>query len=60
MDLLRFSLLGTGTPTLMLLEGLAFGVFTMVCLVLRCVLLTVRHKMPEISAQRRSSNLTGF
>jgi ABC-2 type transport system permease protein len=31
-DLLRFTLLGTGAPTVMLLEGLAFGVFTLVCL----------------------------
>jgi ABC-2 type transport system permease protein len=31
-DLLRFSLLATGTPTVMLLEGAAFGVFTLVCL----------------------------
>ena len=31
-DLLRFSLLGTGAPTVMLLEGVAFGVFTLVCL----------------------------
>jgi ABC-2 type transport system permease protein len=31
-DLLRFTLLGTGAPTVMLLEGVAFGVFTLVCL----------------------------
>ena len=31
-DLLRFTLLGTGVPTVMLLEGVAFGVFTLVCL----------------------------
>jgi ABC-2 type transport system permease protein len=31
-DLLRFSLLGTGAPTAMLLEAAAFGVFTVVCL----------------------------
>jgi ABC-2 type transport system permease protein len=31
-DLLRFSLLATGTPAVMLLEGAAFGVFTLVCL----------------------------
>jgi ABC-2 type transport system permease protein len=31
-DLLRFSLLGTGAPAVMLLEGLAFGAFTLMCL----------------------------
>jgi ABC-2 type transport system permease protein len=31
-DLLRFGLLGTGTPAVMLLEAVAFGVFTLVCL----------------------------
>jgi ABC-2 type transport system permease protein len=31
-DLLRFSLLGTGAPVVILLEGMAFGVFTLVCL----------------------------
>lgn len=33
-DLLRFSLLGTGAPAVMLLEAVAFGVFTLVCLAL--------------------------
>jgi ABC-2 type transport system permease protein len=33
-DLLRFSLLGTGAPAIMLLEAAAFGVFTLVCLAL--------------------------
>jgi ABC-2 type transport system permease protein len=31
-DLLRFALLGTGTPTVMVLEAIAFGVFILVCL----------------------------
>jgi ABC-2 type transport system permease protein len=31
-DLLRFSLLGTGAPVILLVEGLAFGLFTLVCL----------------------------
>jgi ABC-2 type transport system permease protein len=31
-DLLRFTLLGTGAPTVMLFEGVAFGVFILVCL----------------------------
>jgi ABC-2 type transport system permease protein len=31
-DLLRFTLLGTGVPTVMLLEAVAFGVFTLLCL----------------------------
>src|SRR5262245_45094017 len=31
-DLLRFSLLGSGVPTTMLIEGVAFAVFTVVCL----------------------------
>jgi ABC-2 type transport system permease protein len=31
-DMLRFSLLGTGAPAIILLETLAFGVFTIVCL----------------------------
>lgn len=31
-DLLRYTLLGTGTPAIILLEGLAFGVFTLLCL----------------------------
>lgn len=31
-DLLRYTLLGTGAPAILLLEGLAFGVFTLVCL----------------------------
>jgi ABC-2 type transport system permease protein len=31
-DLLRYTLLGTGAPATILLEGLAFGVFTLVCL----------------------------
>jgi ABC-2 type transport system permease protein len=31
-DLLRYTLLGTGGPAIILLEGLAFGVFTLVCL----------------------------
>ena len=31
-DLLRFSLLGAGVPTVMLLEGVAFVVFALVCL----------------------------
>jgi ABC-2 type transport system permease protein len=31
-DLLRFSLLGTGAPTVMLLEGITFSLFTLVCL----------------------------
>jgi ABC-2 type transport system permease protein len=33
-DLLRFSLLGTGAPAVMLLEAAAFGTFTLLCLVL--------------------------
>ncbi len=33
-DLLRFSLLGVGTPTTLLLEGAAIIVFTLVCLML--------------------------
>ena len=32
-DALRFTLLGTGVPTIILLEAAAFGIFTMVCLV---------------------------
>lgn len=32
-DLLRFSLLGTGAPPIMLLQAAAFGVFTLACLV---------------------------
>jgi ABC-2 type transport system permease protein len=31
-DLLRYTLLGIGTPAIILLEGLAFGVFTLLCL----------------------------
>jgi ABC-2 type transport system permease protein len=31
-DLLRFALLGTGAPTVMVLEAMAFGVFILVCL----------------------------
>ena len=31
-DLLRFSLLGTGAPAVMLIDAAAFGVFTLVCL----------------------------
>jgi ABC-2 type transport system permease protein len=31
-DLLRFALLGTGSPTVMVLEAMAFGVFILVCL----------------------------
>ena len=31
-DLLRFSLLGTGAPTVILLEGVAFVVFALLCL----------------------------
>ncbi|MGH7826434.1 MAG: ABC transporter permease [Candidatus Binatia bacterium] len=31
-DLLRFSLLGTGSPAVILLEGAAFVMFTVVCL----------------------------
>jgi ABC-2 type transport system permease protein len=31
-DLLRFALLGTGAPTVMVLEAIAFGVFILVCL----------------------------
>ena len=33
-DLLRFSLLGSGTPNIILLEGVAYGVFTMISLAL--------------------------
>ena len=31
-DLLRFSLLGAGAPTVMLLEAVAFVVFALLCL----------------------------
>ena len=31
-DLLRFTLLGTGAPTVILLEGVAFVVFALLCL----------------------------
>jgi ABC-2 type transport system permease protein len=31
-DLLRFALLGTGAPTVMVLEAIAFGLFILVCL----------------------------
>ncbi len=33
-DLLRFTLLGTGAPALMLFQAAAFGIFTVLCLVL--------------------------
>jgi ABC-2 type transport system permease protein len=33
-DLLRFSLLGIGTPSVILMETVAFGTFTMICLAL--------------------------
>jgi len=33
-DMLRFGLLGTGAPTVILLESVAFAVFTLVCLAL--------------------------
>jgi len=33
-DMLRFSLLGTGAPTMILLESVAFGLFMLICLAL--------------------------
>jgi hypothetical protein len=32
--MLRFSLLGTGAPTVLLVESIAFALFTVICLTL--------------------------